>query len=787
MPHPIVIRTRLLVVLLSVIALASWRMVAVPRPIRADEPAPRTVYSAVPVTPGTKAGPVTVPAQDRVKEVPTGPTLIGSGVNSNTGLTGTIVLNDDAGSEPNPKPTKPAESRGSSNTNRIVMPQPDAEQHHDEAARILERLERPITLSFSNAPIRDVIQRIVQLAEINVVLDETGFGEAGIQPETPIAINVNDLKLRLMLRLLLEPIAADFEVVDDVLRITSRQRVRSAQTTPSSSVLYFARSGTADLSIALDTNSVCVLELPVRILSTYHSRPSIVDVSQPASPSQLLLKAKQTGNTSFRAVDENGKTRIVRVTVNDPAAGDQGSELEHLLKRLYPTAKLEVIRIRDAMLIRGSVNDPQQVVEIVEIAEQYAPRVLNQLHCPKVPTPSAKSAVLKPPTPVRLLEPAPSTPRVEPPSPNAGRDFFADDPPRAKGIRDSATVPNRDRLSLPPGDGVRELRNDLRELHRDVRRLIELLDNRQGKPKEATSERTRPSDTNNTVTTKVYAVADLVVPVPKFVRISLNPNAWTNVQGSAKATGIGPDAKANLAVLMKQIRTEIDPESWKGTGGSGTIGTDLAQLGLIVSQTAVVHEEIAAKLNEMRRQFDVQTSCEIRFVTVPVDGNQFSSYLTIMGENQVLRTDQAQRFLEHFQGNTRTNILQAPKVTLFNGQTCEMTGGLGDPTDKLLLHTLVPDGSETVRVRMAINAGDTAEALRLASVHRVPSGDTLVVDVTEKVAPQPAASNVPSPILSKVPYVSRLFATTPADHPAPRRLLLITPRVSSTPEAEVSQ
>ncbi|MBI5758219.1 MAG: hypothetical protein HZA46_06855, partial [Planctomycetales bacterium] len=78
--------------------------------------------------------------------------------------------------------------------------------------------------------------------------------------------------------------------------------------------------------------------------------------------------------------------------------------------------------------------------------------------------------------------------------------------------------------------------------------------------------------------------------------------------------------------------------------------------------------------------------------------------------------------------------------------------------------------------------------LRSASVHRIPSGDTLVVDVTEKVTPLPVASNVPSPILSKVPYVSRLFATNPpANPPPPRMLLLISPRVISTPESETPQ
>jgi hypothetical protein len=322
-------------------------------------------------------------------------------------------------------------------------------------------------------------------------------------------------------------------------------------------------------------------------------------------------------------------------------------------------------------------------------------------------------------------------------------------------------------------------------LHRDVRRLIEVLDGQQVKPKGVTSERIRSSGAVDTLTIRTYPVADLVVPVPGFVSIANEVNSWKADLVHNKATGVGSDAQANLAALMKHIRTAIEPESWTETGGRGTITSQLAQLSLVISQTPAVHDEVAAKFEAMRRHFDSQTSFEIRVVTLPAEGNTVSSYLTIMGENQVLRTDQTQRLLEHCQGDTRTNILQAPKITLFNSQSAEVTGALGDSVTRLLLHNSVSDGSETVRLRLAINPGDSAESLRSANAHRVLSGDTLVLDVTEKLPPLPVASNVPSPILNKVPYVSRLFRVVPADQPAPRTLLLITPHVVSTPEEEV--
>ncbi|MBI5761842.1 MAG: hypothetical protein HZA46_25305, partial [Planctomycetales bacterium] len=730
MPHPTVIRTRLLVVLLSVIALAAWRMVVVPRPIRADEPAPRTVSTPVPVAPGTEAVPAKLPASTRVTEARTGPLLFGSGVKSNAGLTGTVVRNEELDSELNPKPTTPAESRGQAEVPqksapetttkpevlRVLdsarrIPKSNSTQRLETSLRIHASLEQPVSLHVDEVPLLDVIKRISTTQDFNIVLDNVGFDEIGISPTARVSVNVSDIKLRSALSLILEPLGADFVVADDVLTITNQQLARELQTAQDVAALRILRKVDApELSVPLEPKSECTLHCQSRIKTVDGFNRAILRVSAP-SANDLRLQALEAGTTTITVIDEQDHKHTVRVNVRAPDASDEASELEHLVQRLYPTAKLEVVRIRDAMLIRGSVNDQQQAVEIVEIAEQYAPRVLNQLHWPTGPTqPMKATPVLKPPTPVRIPNAVPSTPRVESPSPILGPTPLALDTPPDKSVRDSATVPNRDRRPVVPDDTVRELRNDLRELQRDVRRLIELLEDRQDKPKGTTSKRTRPSDANNNFITKVYAVADLVVPIPGFVRMSLDTNDGQTDQRSAHAIEIGPDAQANFAALMKHIRTEIDPKTWKGADGKGTIGSDLTLLSLIVSQTPAVHEQIAAMLTELRRQFDVQVTNEIRFVTLPGDDNVFSTYLTIMGENQVLRTGQAKRLLEHFQGDTRTNILQSPRVTLFSGQSCEMMGGFGDSTTKLLLHTLVPDGSETVRVRMAINPGDAADA-----------------------------------------------------------------------------
>ena len=55
------------------------------------------------------------------------------------------------------------------------------------------------------------------------------------------------------------------------------------------------------------------------------------------------------------------------------------AEVQQLLHELYPDAELKIVWIRDSMLLRGAVASEAESQEIIDIAEQYVPHVLNQL------------------------------------------------------------------------------------------------------------------------------------------------------------------------------------------------------------------------------------------------------------------------------------------------------------------------------------------------------------------------------------------------------------------------
>lgn len=98
----------------------------------------------------------------------------------------------------------------------------------DEEQRINERLQTKITLSFKNAPLKEVISQIAKQAELNIVLDSAGLEEVGETTKTPVTLNLDQVRISTALRLLLEPLQLDHVVQNEVLRVTSRQRAEGA-------------------------------------------------------------------------------------------------------------------------------------------------------------------------------------------------------------------------------------------------------------------------------------------------------------------------------------------------------------------------------------------------------------------------------------------------------------------------------------------------------------------------------------------------------------------------------
>jgi len=192
--------------------------------------------------------------------------------------------------------------------------------------------------------------------------------------------------------------------------------------------------------------------------------------------------------------------------------------------------------------------------------------------------------------------------------------------------------------------------------------------------------------------------------------------------------GMGGGAQADFDSLIELITTTVKPQTWDEVGGPGTISPFQNNLSLVISQTEDVHELIVELLEQLRRNQDLQVTIEVRFITlsdsfferigVDFDFNVVNTSATVnpnpnvppRNKREIVGLDQAGNFtpdlsipfqqesfalatpqfgtpvpvanfgfailsdLEAFllveaaQGDRRSNVLQAPKVTLFNGQ-----------------------------------------------------------------------------------------------------------------------
>lgn len=319
---------------------------------------------------------------------------------------------------------------------------------------------------------------------------------------------------------------------------------------------------------------------------------------------------------------------------------------------------------------------------------------------------------------------------------------------------------------------------------------------------------------------RAYAVADLVVPI----RLSLPSDKF--------------DQQTLEGQLMSTLRDSVAPASWEEKGGPGSMRYFAQGMSLVVRQTPEIHARIEALLAELRRPQDVQVALELRIMAVSE-----AMLATFMAEVDVprgeqvfayLNDDQMRRLFEFAQGNPQTQLMQMPKITLFNGQLGNMnvTEQHRFTTDVEMHKTkdvvIVRPKVETIetgikyQVRPVVSAdrktidvafnltrsqldspvaiypltlsvedveGKTQKpvapiflqqpkvsTLNIERVLKLADGQTALVHAGTMIT-DPVRHEYGPPVLSRIPYVSRLFKNVGYGREAQRLLVSITPRV----------
>jgi hypothetical protein len=165
--------------------------------------------------------------------------------------------------------------------------------------------------------------------------------------------------------------------------------------------------------------------------------------------------------------------------------------------------------------------------------------------------------------------------------------------------------------------------------------------------------------------TRAYSVADLVIPV--------NNCATLKIAGQP-AAAVRKAEKTIEDKLIRLIQSTVHPNSWTDMGGQGTIQFYPLGMALVVNQAPNIQEEIAELLAALRRLQDLEVAVEFRIVTAapPVLKKVCRDFQKVQGERfglKFLSDAEVKKFLESLQRDRRSGITQAPKITLFNGQS----------------------------------------------------------------------------------------------------------------------
>lgn len=379
--------------------------------------------------------------------------------------------------------------------------------------------------------------------------------------------------------------------------------------------------------------------------------------------------------------------------------------------------------------------------------------------------------------------------------------------------------------------------------------------------------------------------------------------------------GLGSGGGASMAdfgQLMNLITQTVDPDLWES--GDATMQAYPGNLSLVISAPQETHEEIQALLEALRALQNVQVTIEVRFITLgdnfferigvdfdfriddnvtslPTDDegpsvtvglnrdgtptadldlaftqDSFGSAIPQVGgfdQNTaaqfgfaILSDIEMFFFLEAAQGDTRTNVLQAPKVTLYDGQFATISDqtqrpfvvGLvpvvGDfavaqqpiivvlnegtqlnvqavvsPDKQFVRLTLLPNFSRIGEVRTftfegrrtsntgtvvrdadgnIIDREDEEDVIEGTTVQQpelaftsvttsvnVPDGGTILLGGIKRLRENRIERGVP--MLSKIPYINRLFKNVGIGRETNTFMMTVTPRILIREEEEERQ
>ena len=117
-----------------------------------------------------------------------------------------------------------------------------------------------------------------------------------------------------------------------------------------------------------------ILELKKKITRVDGFDPAILSVTA-LTAYRVRIQAISQGVTTVILTDEDDATYLIEIFVK----GDSRL-LQTIINRKFPNSSVETFLVRDSVVLRGWVTKPENITQIVEIAETIYPNVLNQMN-----------------------------------------------------------------------------------------------------------------------------------------------------------------------------------------------------------------------------------------------------------------------------------------------------------------------------------------------------------------------------------------------------------------------
>jgi len=146
-----------------------------------------------------------------------------------------------------------------------------------------------------------------------------------------------------------------------------------AAAAPSASSAIVRKIRSANEQMQMTVNTSRIVTLGQKIPQMQVNNPDILALT-PLSPTQIQISAKSTGVTQVNLWGADKKVYTINVIVFGDA-----QELDMVLRTQFPNAALKVLPVVNGVLISGYVDKPQHIDLIVRIAEEYYPKVINNI------------------------------------------------------------------------------------------------------------------------------------------------------------------------------------------------------------------------------------------------------------------------------------------------------------------------------------------------------------------------------------------------------------------------